>query len=241
MRKNSFLVNPFPQPITYTCPFSFLLTKRWRPCQEGAAWLASVATRRKVRFSPVAMRALLEHQMLPASVLLELEAAGHATGITEELLAPHEPAADVAAPTTWTEAGEPTGSTASLPSPSSLRAGGLLVGLLSGAPGCPGLPAGLVEPSEEEGGECNSAAPAAWCWVACVASTKALHVYADANSLHPLRSLLGNGSNGNGNDSSETSSQVETVLAAYQHGDAINNEDHSDVRAKTQRMASVDE
>lgn len=192
-----------------------------------------------MRFSPAALRALLAHQMLPASVLLELEAAGHATGITEELLAPHEPAADVAAPARRTEAGEPTGSTAPLPSPSSLRAGGLLVGLLSGAPGCSGLPPGLVEPGDEESDQSKNSAPAAWCWVACVASTMALHVYADANSLHPLRSLLGNG--GNGNASSETSSQVETILAAYQHRDANKNEDHSNVRAKIQRKESINE
>lgn len=196
--------------------------------------------------------------MLPASVLIDLEAAGHATGITEELLASklHQPreaaalgansdAATAASATSTSAAGTdaPSGGTAS--SAASLRAGGLLVGLLSGAPGCPGLPSGLVEPSHgeevEAGGSRSAAAPAAWCWVACVASAMALHVYADANSLHPLRPLLGNGNGSNGSEINEKCCRVGTILAAYQGSGLNNDEGNSEVVAKSQRMELMDD
>jgi hypothetical protein len=156
-----------------------------------------VATRRKVLLSPAALRALLARQALPAAALVALEAAGHAAGIANELLQPHRPATAEGAPPPLPSLAV---SSSSSSSSSVFQAGGLLVGLLRGAPGCGGWPAGL-----EDGG-------AAWCWVACVASTAALHVYADANSLHPLRKLLGDGSGVDGGGGRDA---VAAVLALH--------------------------
>lgn len=56
-------------------------TCRWRPTQEGAAWLAQRATKRKLRFSAAALLNLVINRAMNDTVLRDLEQRGEVSGL----------------------------------------------------------------------------------------------------------------------------------------------------------------
>ena len=140
---------------------------RWRPAQEGARVIGKIASRRKLRVSLPVLRCLLQRRALPLRALVALSDMGHVSGLD----------------TFWWK-----GDTNGLPASRddrTLRAGGLLIGLLHHQREHPENPVpGSGNPSAAP------VLPSDWCWVAALMSSNELYVYANEIGLGAIQELV---------------------------------------------------
>jgi hypothetical protein len=148
---------------------------RWRPCQEGIGWLAANSTKRKLFVHVDLMMSLLKHRVMSYEFLQDMSEKGYLAGYEDILMNDSEAGS-----------GGGGGSVGVGETPSPLRpieAGGLLIGVIGS--------------SITTASHINSAATivdnhvdTSFIWIACLATTKSVHVYADENSLFGIRELL---------------------------------------------------
>jgi len=146
---------------------------RWRPCQEGIGWLAANSTKRKLFVHVDLMMSLLKHRVMSYEFLQDMSEKGYLTGYEDILMED-------------SEAGSGGGSVGVGETPPLLRAieaGGLLIGVI-------GSSITTASHSNSAATIVDDRVDTSFIWIACLATTKSVHVYADENSLFGIRELL---------------------------------------------------